>query len=60
MSLERVELLKKEGERISKSLNWAVIAHHNKELSDEEFRSLLKILHDDSIKVREALNQYVE
>ena len=60
MSFERVDLLNKEGERILRSLNWAVSAYYNKELTEEEFKALLKILYEDSAKVREELNQYAE
>ena len=60
MSFEKVDLLKMKRERILKSLNWAINAYYKKELSDEEFNALLKILDDDFTKVREELNQYTE
>ena len=60
MSFERVDLLKMKRERILKSLNWAISAYYNKELSDEEFKALLKILYEDSTKIREQLNQFAE
>ena len=60
MLFERAELLEKKGKRILKSLNWAINAYCKKELSDEEFNALLKILDDDFTKVREELNQYTE
>ena len=60
MLFERAELLEKKGKRILKSLSWAIDAYCNRELSDEEFNALLKILVDDFTKVREELNQYTE
>ena len=60
MLFERVDLLKMKRERILKSLNWAISAYYKKELSEEEFITLLKILDDDFTKVREELNRYTE
>ena len=60
MLFERAELLEKKGKRILKSLSWAIDAYCNRELSDEEFDALFKILYEDFTKVREELNQYTE
>ena len=57
MLFERAELLEKKGKRILKSLNWAIDAYCNRELSDEEFDALFKILYEDFTKVREGLKQ---
>ena len=43
MLFERAELLEKKGKRILKSLNWAIDAYCNRELSDEEFDALFKM-----------------
>ena len=58
MSNERVELLKKKSNRILKTLSWAIDAYCNRELSDEEFDELFKILDKDYAEVREGLNLY--
>ena len=57
MLFERAELLEKKGKRILKSLNWAIDAYCNRELSDEEFDALFKILDEDYAEVREGLKQ---
>ena len=57
MLFERAELLEKKGKRILKSLNWAIDAYCNRELSDEEFDALFKILYEDYAEVREGLKQ---
>ena len=57
MLFERAELLEKKGKRILKSLNWAIDAYCNRELSEEEFDALFKILYEDYAEVREGLKQ---
>ena len=55
MSFERVDLIKMKGERILKSLNWAIDAYCRRELSDEEFDELWKILDNEFADVRDEL-----
>ena len=60
MSNERVESLEEKGKRILKSLSWAIDAYCKRELSDEEFDALFKILDEDYAEVREGLKQVTE
>ena len=60
MSFERMQLLKKKSNRILKTLSWTIDAYCKRELSDEEFDALFKILDENHTEVREELNQYVE
>ena len=60
MTLERVELLKMKKESIIKSVERAVSANLKKELSDESFVTLLKILDDKYTEISEELDRYGE
>ena len=60
MSFERVDLLKMKKESIIKSVERAVSANLKKELSDESFVTLLKILDDKYTEISEELNRYTE
>ena len=60
MSFERMQLLKKKSNRILKTLSWTIDAYCKRELSDEEFDALFKILDENHTEVREELNRYAE